>query len=289
MLNHLWVRTITLAAAAVAIAVLPVLLGAQSASIRPTFEVASIKVNKSGEPRMQGIGFKPGGGFTATNVTLKELMQLAYARQPLERPQILGGPTWVDSERFDVIAKAASASTDPPAFLNAMKMMVQAMLEDRFQLVVHTEQKEVPIYSLALFRADGSLGPKLTKSDIDCTALMGERLKTGKFPELPQRPDLPPPCVFQPGLGRISGGASTIALFAQVLAPVVDRPVIDRTGLTGAYDLVVEYSPDELAGDSPKGASIFTALQEQLGLKLVPGRGQLDVTVIDHAEPPTEN
>jgi uncharacterized protein (TIGR03435 family) len=257
-----------------------------SGTAMPSFEVVSVKQNKSGGARTLGIGFRPGGGFSASNATLRELVQIAYSRQPFEKRQISGGPSWIDSDRFDIVAQAADRpGTSAEAFVKSMSEMVRTLLEDRFKLVVHEESRTLPIYALTLSRSDRK-GPRLTRSMIDCDAIMNEARKTGKMPP-PPAPGQPLPCALGPSPGRFTGGSITMTQLAQGLSPLVNRPVVDRTGLTGGYDLVVEYAPNELGSETAAGASIFTALQEQLGLKLESTTGPVDVLVVDHAEPPT--
>ncbi len=139
----------------------------------PVFEVASVKANKSGDNRI-GIGFQPGGRFRATNVPLRELISAAYGTpQPLPAFQILGGPRWIESDRFDIVAKAAG---DPQPGPNGappeMFLMLRNLLAERFQLTVHRDTKEAPIYALVMARGDGKLGPQMHASATDCAAVM---------------------------------------------------------------------------------------------------------------------
>jgi uncharacterized protein (TIGR03435 family) len=268
-----------------------------------TFEVASVKANKSGDNRI-GIGFAPGGRFRATNVPLRELISAAYGTpQPLAAFQITGGPKWMDSDRFDIVAKAPGdpqpGPNGPPA---AMFAMLRNLLAERFQLRVHRETKEVPIYSLVLARADGKLGPQLRPTATDCAALMAAARGRGAPPP-PPAPGERVPCGMRMFPGNLSGGSSSMAQLTNVLARFVNRTVVDKTGLTGNYDLVLHWTPDQMPqgrGDAPPGApalpaidpngpSIFTAVQEQLGLKLDSARGPVDVLVIDRVEHPTED
>jgi uncharacterized protein (TIGR03435 family) len=269
----------------------------------PVFEVASVKANKSGDNRI-GLGFQPGGRFRATNVPLRELISAAYGTpQPLPAFQISGGPKWIESERFDIVAKAAG---DPQPGPNGpppeMFLMLRSLLAERFQLVVHRESKELPIYTLVMARSDGKLGPQMHASATDCAALMSAMRARGG-PPAPPAPGERMPCGMRMFPGNLSGGASTTAQLTNVLARFVSRTVVDQTGLTGAFDLDLQWTPDQMPqgrGDPPPGApplpaidpngpSIFTAVQEQLGLKLESTKGPVDVLVIDRVEHPTED
>ena len=268
---------------------------------RATFEVASVKTNKSGDNRI-GIGFAPGGRFRATNVPLRELIAAAYGTpQPLAAFQITGGAKWVESDRFDIVAKAPGdpqpGPNGPPP---AMFAMLRNLLVERFQLVVHHETKDSPIYALVLARADGKLGPQLHPATTDCAALMAAARARGGAPPPPPAPGERMPCGMRMFPGNLSGGGSSMGQITNVLARFVNRTVVDRTGLTGNYDLDLQWTPDQMPqgrGDpppgipavDPNGPSIFTAVQEQLGLKLDSARAPVDVLVIDRAEHPTED
>jgi len=278
----------------------------QGSSGAPSFEVASIKPNNSGDGRVM-MQNQP-GRFSATNVTLKLLIRNAYQLQDF---QIAGGPAWISSDHFDIVAKidAADAPATPPAPMlpgqgpTRLQLMIRSLLADRFKLAAHTETKDQPIYALVLARSDGRLGPSLKKSETDCAALMAAR---GRGPVAPPAPGTPMPCGIRIGMGNISVGGSTLAQFANSLGMFVGRIVQDRTGLTGAYDFDLTWTPDQMPqrppgapGDQPirangvdidpNGPSIFTAVQEQLGLKLDAQRGPVEMLVIDRAEKPVEN
>ena len=285
-------------------------LGAQApeapaTSSQPTFEAASVKANKSG-PGPIGLNFQPGGRFRATNVTLKMLIGAAYGTpQPLPDFQLEGGPKWMDSDRFDVIAKAPG---DPKPGPNGpppeMFLMIRSMLEERFHLAVHFETKDMPIYALVLARADGKLGQRMKPSTTDCAALMASMRARGG-PPAPPAPGERPPCGMRMFPGNVSAGSMTMTQIVNALArmPGLNRTVVDRTGLAGAYDFDLTFTPDQMPqgrGDAPPGAppipaidpngpSLFTALQEQLGLKLEPARAPVNVLVIDRAEQPTDD
>jgi uncharacterized protein (TIGR03435 family) len=243
----------------------------------PAFEVASVKPNKSGD--IQALMFpQPGGRFTATNVTLRALIIGAYH---LQDSQLSGGPDWLDRERFDIAAKADG---DPSA--DQFFAMLQALLSDRFKLTLHHEARVVTIYALLVARRDGRRGPRLRSSDAKCGAAA-----SNYFPVVPD-PSAPPPCGdFRMGPRSLVARGMTMPRLASLLAPRVGRIVVDATGLGEAFDVELDWMPDQLqetnnrqANDAP---SLFTALQEQLGLKLESTRGPVDVLVVDHAERPT--
>jgi uncharacterized protein (TIGR03435 family) len=178
----------------------------------------------------------------------------------------------------------------------------RSLLVERFHLGVHNEAREMPIFALILARSDGKLGPRLHPSSTDCAALMASMRARGG-PPAPPPPGERLPCGIRMFPGNLSGGASTIAQLTNVLARFVNRTVVDRTGLAGAFDLDLQWTPDQMPqgrGDpppglpplpaiDPNGPSIFTAVQEQLGLKLESTRAQVDMLVIDRAEHPMED
>jgi uncharacterized protein (TIGR03435 family) len=264
-------------------------LGAQTPS-SPAFEVASVKPNKTGDQRVM-IGIQPGGRFNASNVPLRMLLRQAFNVQEF---QLVGGPDWLGSERFDVVAKAPEGDFNA----DAMRPMLRALLVERFKLAFHNETRDMPVYALVKARPDGKLGPKLTPASVDCSAT--GRRRGGGPPPAPPQPGEKPECGFMIGLGRMSVGGMPISNLVQALSPQVGRIVLDKTELPGAYDFELTYAPEPLGIGGPppllNGApppvdpnapTLFTALQEQLGLKLDSQRGPVDVVVIDHVEQPT--
>jgi uncharacterized protein (TIGR03435 family) len=234
---------------------------------------------------------QPGGRVTFTNMPARTIIRIAYAEgQDMEFPnsRLIGGPGWLDSESFDIIAKAE----DNPS-PEQRRQMVKTLLADRFKLRVHTETRYLPIYALVVAGNNRSFGPKLVKSDVDCAALM-EALQRGGQPPPPTRGN-PPPCGVQMGRGRLTARSVTMSQFVGLLSAWVDRTVTDQTGLSGVFNADLEFTPSEYPADSPwagdkptdNGPSIFTALQEQLGLKLEATRGPVRVLVIDGVERPT--
>jgi uncharacterized protein (TIGR03435 family) len=272
------------------------LIAAQDA--QPAFEVASVRANKSGEGFIR-FQRQPGGRFTATNVPLRELIRFAYQVQLF---QMEGLPGWTASERFDVVAKAEG---DPPPSPpggppDPMLLMTRTLLAERFKLKVRTETREMPIYALVVARADGKVGDRLVASTVDCQALFAARGRAGAPPPPgPPAPGERPMCGLRFGPGNLSAGGIPMTQFANSLSTSVGRHVVDKTGLTGSYEFELSWTPDQLPQNppppgapppppiDPNGPSIFTALQEQLGLKLESARGPVQVLVIERVDRPT--
>jgi bla regulator protein blaR1 len=264
---------------------------AGAASKVPAFEVASIKPNKSGTG-MTMLHTTP-VGFSASNISLKALIQQAYG---VEENQVLGAPSWVGSERFDMEAKVASSDTDALHDLNPdqRRLMLQPLLADRFELKVHTELRDLPV--LALVVAKG--GPKLHEAKPGDTYPNGLKGFDGEGGG-------PGMMLMQPG--QLTAQGLDLSSVAKLLSQQLGRTVQDKTGLTGKYDFILQWKPDRdpspMPGAPPPGqqgpgatpstdsseASIFTAVQEQLGLKLESVKAPVEVLVIDHVEAPSEN
>jgi uncharacterized protein (TIGR03435 family) len=261
----------------------------------PAFEVVSIRENRSGEAG-QSMRRQPGGRITTSNIPLRMLILSAYGLQP---QQLVGGPDWIDSARYDIIAQASGElPVSEPGTVGPLQLMMQRMLADRFQLAVHTERRELPIYALTLARSDRRLGPKIRTATTDCETLMAQMLKGaqggGPPPSEPQRPDGGPACGMRFDGRRLTAGGASMAALARMLVVPAGRLVEDRTGLAGGFDFDLEFTMD---GAAPPGApapdanapSIFTALEEQLGVKLEPTRAPVEVLVIDRVERPIGN
>jgi uncharacterized protein (TIGR03435 family) len=261
----------------------------------PRFEVASVKraTDASGKVRVGdqvwtsvGAKFMPGGAFEAVNATLGSVIQLAYG---LREFQTVGAPEWVNTDRFDIQARAPQGAVESDA-----PRRLQSLLAERFALKVHRETRDRPIYALVLARANGSLGPRLRQSQ--GPAAEGFSAAGGRC-----TPPGPPGPISM----RLCG--VTMASFVDMFLPMyTGRRVVDRTGLTGGFDLAISFDSRQMvAGVGPGGGfpaspraaepaapdvvSIFTALEEQLGLKLEPQTGPTEVLVIDQVERPTPN
>ncbi len=253
-------------------------IAVQTADV-PPFEVSSIKQNMSGENRVAG-GFLPGGLYRVTNYALRSLIAAAYLR-PQVNPGFLieGGPDWIDSARFDIEARAAAEFPVGPDGPNApRRVMLQKLLADRFALEVHHETREGDVYALTFARPDRKLGAVIRPSSIDCV-------------------NTPANCSVRIAPGSITGVGMSIAQLLGPLPRFVDRIVIDTTGLTGRFDLKLTWTPApgewiapptaEISAPTADGPSLFTALQEQLGLKLQSQKGPIDILVVDHAARPS--
>lgn len=255
-----------------------------------TFEVASIKRNNSGGLAMNsGRPFK-GRAYTATNVALRNVIALAYGI-PVAR--VLGGPSWVGAagtdlrfvggDRFDISATLPQGSS-----VDQVPAMLRALLADRFKMVVRNEVREAPMYALIVARADGRLGPQLRKASIDCEAAQAAGTVIPAA-----RPGERGLCDSEVG-GAILGRGQRMTALARMLSMFADRPIIDQTGLTGGFDFDLRFpeldTPTDATGPrADPSTGIFTALQEQLGLKLESTRGKLEFVVIDSVQHPTEN
>jgi uncharacterized protein (TIGR03435 family) len=253
---------------------------------RAAFDVVSVKPNASGERTMQ-LSLQPSGRLVAVNVPLQTLIQYAYQLQDY---QMVGGPEWQRTDRFDIMA-TSSASMAAGAMV-VMQPMIQSLLADRFRLIVHRESRDMPIFALVKAKSDGRLGPALTKSTVDCDAI-----RSAARPGVPQPLNASgqPACGMRITRGHAWSGGFPVSNLLLWLSQTVQRTVVDRTGLTGNYDADVTFTPDLPPGaqvDAPAAAdppSLFTALQEQLGLRLDAQRGPVDVLVIDSAEKPAED
>ena len=239
----------------------------------PEYEVVSIKQNKSvNESSRWGTG---ADGFSAENAWLALLISNAYG---IRTDLISGVPHWADAARFDVSAKVAGE--DLPRWKqldnDQQAAMLRPVLAERFGLKVHTETKVLPVYNLVL--AKGGVKMKTAPPDPPTPGL-----KPGEIP--------PGHGSWMSNTGDIKGTDITSANIADLLSGKLQRTVIDKTGLTARYDFEVKFSEEQGPADNgaEAGASLYTALQEQLGLKLEPAKGPVEVLVVDHAAMPTEN
>jgi uncharacterized protein (TIGR03435 family) len=260
----------------------------------PSFEVAPIRPNRSGDNHFW-IQFDP-GRFRVTGAKVKLLIQQAY---DVRSYQVEGGPSWIESERYDIEAKEEDSQVEEESKLpreqswGQDKLRLQRLLADRFKLRLSHTTKELPVYALVVAKN----GPKLQKAKPGDTYPNGMKGFDG----------IAHPDVLRIGPGELRGQATTIARLINMLSELVGRTVVDRTGLTGAYDFSAKWTLDEsptAMGIRPEdgnleaklsspaenfGSSFFTAIQEQLGLKLLSGKGPVEVLVIDHVERPSEN
>jgi uncharacterized protein (TIGR03435 family) len=259
-----------------------------AADVIPAFEVVSVKPNRSGSGSVR-VNL-PDDGYSATNIPLKLFVASAYG---IKQEQISGAPSWVESARYDIQAKVAGSDV---AALRRLSMggrnsMLQQVLTDRFKLKVHRGQQELPVYELVIAKK----GPKLKE------AIPGDTYANGiKGPD----------GVARAGMmwmipGQLTGQAIPISNLARLLSRQLGLTIVDKTGLTGKYDIKLQWDPEESRGPmfagpqggnqeaapppDASGPSIFTALREQLGLRLQSTKGPVETLVIDHIERPSEN
>ena len=264
----------------------------------PRFEVASVKKNAS-SPRFMAVRPRA-GGLTTENAPLRLLIQNAYGVQAF---QISEGPAWIQSEGYDIEAKA-----DGKASRAQILLMLRSLLEDRFQLKLHRETKELPVYALTVARSGLKLQPPKEGGCIpaDPSGTLPPPSNTPRQ-RAPGFPCGMPGVMMEPSGVRIEGGKVAMPDFIRVLSMVLGRPVLDRTGFAETFDVRLDFTPDEAAAGLPRSAGpgdpessppaadpaspppIFAAIQEQLGLKLESVKGPVEVLVIDHVERPSQN
>jgi uncharacterized protein (TIGR03435 family) len=248
------------------------------------FDVASIKRNTTPLGAGGGLGIRPDGTFIMTNQPIQSIILNA---SPVPVREVVGVPDWVNTERYDVTVKPPVGSTR-----EQWSQMWQALFADRMKLVAHVERRERTTFALVLARGDGRLGSQLQPSTLDCSSRPG--------------PSAPPPqaatsandvrnrCGMTMNATSIMSGSITMDRLAQSLGGLAGGLVNNGTGLQGTYALTLTFSRTRGAGAPNAGAlddppEIFTALQEQLGLKLRPERTMVPIFVVDHIERPSEN
>jgi uncharacterized protein (TIGR03435 family) len=253
-----------------------------SAQTTPAFDVVSVKPNRSGELMIR-TDTEPGGRFIAVNTPLRTLLQLAYG---VEDYEIIGAPDWAATQHFDVTAvsqRELPPLEGPTHGSPLLRQMLQALLRDRFALRVHTEAREAQGLALVVVQP-GRLGPRLTRSKIDCAALVAKAKPDDGFPS----------CGFRMSPGSIALEGVSVSALASGLTGLLNRKVVDRTGLTGTFDLQLHWDPPARSPDgrvvaAPDGVSLFTALGDQAGLRLNETRVTGTVLVVDAVQQPTAN
>jgi uncharacterized protein (TIGR03435 family) len=277
------------------LAALGVAIHAQAPSSPAVFEVATIKQNKSGE---QGNSIRrlPGGRVSATNMAPRDLVMAAYQ---LNQFTLAGGPSWIENDRFDILAKmegnpewGGPGSDTPDPYMLALR----ALLVERFKLKLHKESREIDVYALTMVKP-GTPGPALKLSPNDCKAMM-DAVRRGLQPPPRLTGNEIPPCGIRGRIGMIQFDGFPMSQAAEMLTTRAGRIVLDRTGLSGNWQFVLTHAQDaravlppgaDVPAPNPDAPSLFTALQEQLGLKLEATKAPVQVTVIDSIERPTED
>ena len=248
---------------------------------RPTFEVASIKPNKSGSTR-GGADAAPNGRVFVTNSSLYDMIRNGFELQPYEMVTGDQLPAWVRSEKWDIAAQGPPITDQ--ASQRRLRVMLQNLLLDRFKLVTRRETRDMPVYALVFARTDRKLGPQIQPSTLDCAALTAAASQAAA-------PGTAKVCGRDSGPGFISTRGVAMADFLRTLSLFAERVVIDGTGLTDRFDLTLKWTPNQEPGNVgalTDGTSFFTAIQEQLGLRLEPRQAPMNVFVIESAERPAE-
>jgi len=254
----------------------PVLAQSPAADLR--FDVVSLKRNTSGA-RSASFGAVPGVAFSMTNVALRALVTYAYG---VADEEVVGAPDWLTADRYDMTAKAEGKPGD-----DQVKAMIRTLLKDRMRLAAHIEPQEKPVYALVVARP---AHPGLKKSTLDCDAIRAARDAAARSGTPPTPVPGAPQCGYMWSGATISSGGMTMDTLADILRGLAGRKVLNRTLLEGRYEFTLRASGATSAPPSPDDPpTIFTALQEQLGLRLDSQRAPLDTLVIDHIERPDEN
>lgn len=259
--------TVRLKAALLALVVSSGSVAAQAPGA-PAYEVVSIRPHDPTDP--VSVSSRQGDVNTYRGFSLYMLIQVAYP-DANDAKRIAGDAAWMREQRLDVRAKGG------PADAAAEQAMLRRLLADRFGLRTHTETREMDVYVARLARADGKLGSGLTPSLPECAAARAARSS------------LPEKCVTVPQPGALTLSKTTVPTLLGVVRQLggYDRPLLDRTGLTGTYEVSIRYQSTDATGVNTTGTTLFTAMQDQLGLKVESARAPVDVLVIDAAHPPT--
>ena len=248
-------------------------------SVEPSFDAVSIKRNTSGA-QTASLGLPNGTAFNMTNVPMLGAIATAY---PVKNQDIVGAPDWLRTERYDIVAKAAGKPSN-----DDVKAMLQTMLKERLKLAAHTEMREIPVYALVVARPNH---PGLKPFTQDCDAIRAARdaaAREGR-PSGPPAPGTALPCGYSWSTAIFSGGI-TMETLAGMINNLAGRVVLDRTALPGRYEFTLRFAPPGAsANNADDPPSIFTALQEQLGLRLDATRAAVETLVIDHIERPTSD
>jgi uncharacterized protein (TIGR03435 family) len=252
-----------------------------SAQTTAEFDAVSIKRNNAGPNAGGGMQSLPDGTYVVKNQPISSIIRFA---SPVFVREVAGLPTWAKEDRYDVIAKPPAGTTP-----QQLAQMWRTMFAQRMKLVAHLEDREIDVYALRLARPDGRLGPKLKRAAPECTPRPAEPPASQEKP----RPEPPSRCGASLGDTRIEAGGTTMDILVQWLGNAAGRLVNNRTGLTGFYELRLDFAPELSPGAQPTSGDappdVFTAVREQLGLKLEPEKARAPVFVIDSIQRPSEN
>ena len=260
-------------------------LRAQVPATTPTFEVSTIKPSKPDNPNSD----LNGTPFSTKNVAIDSVIQFAYNLNDGSDDQIIGAPSWLRTSKFDIVTKMDEATLAQyskmslPDRITTSRLMVQALLTDRFHLKIHHETRSLAVIALTFANPSSKTDPKLTE-----------------VPDPLKSPSPPHDWagLHNNGRGHVEVRGEPLTVFAEFLGmqpEIGGRMVVDQTGLTGTYAFTLNWTPQQLAettdngSSTPAGPSLFAALPEQLGLKLKSTKAPIDVIVIDHIDPPTPN
>jgi len=282
----------------------------------PRFDVASVKPHSTGAESKFG-RMLPGGHWRFTNMSLLDLIRAAYGLRPTDSVMLDGAPKWIDTDGFDVDGKP-----EGQVAAQQSRLMLRTLLAERFNLDIRRERRDIAVYALTIAKADRSLGPQLKRPSGKCVPIVpggalgqsagfdGRAADTGKLGPQPPAGQPGRRCGIGPGGPEtVNAGSSPLRALISLLNRGLDRPVVDRTGLDGVFDFDLRFAggmalpafggagtlaaPDAASAgatvDPSDAPSVFTALQEQLGLKLTPQRDAVDMLVVHHAERPTPN
>jgi bla regulator protein blaR1 len=261
-----------------------------------TIDPAVLSVRQPGTPPLAGMSdvyfVRAGGSFRAPAISARNLIAAAFG---VKSWQVVGGADWIASARFEINARTSTEVSRAQA-----PALMRALLTDRFRLQAHMERRPFPVFALTVARQDQRLGPQLRRSDVDCDAQRESRVPTSRIPPPPSRTERPT-CSLNRWSGGMIAGAITMQELANALTGAVgsEQIVVDRTNLGGRFDVDLTWSSEPLrasgsnaapgAAPPDDGLILSTALQEQLGLKLVLRPEPIDAVVVDHIERPSAN
>ena len=252
-------------------------VNAQAPTAPPPYVASPMR--KTVDDTNRRTGFTP-GGFTMSGGTIRQIFQVAY---PSDAQDPIGAPAWMSAERFDLVVRFEGMPTPPE-----IQAIFREIFATQLKLKAHYERRDTPVYHLVVARSDGRLGKSVRKLDVDCDALRDRARKGEQIPPMPPAANGAPACQSKVGNGTILSGGMRFAQLASTVRNPAGRLIFDKTGLEGFYEFTFEWAsgPPSAAGAADERPNIFTAFQEQLGLKLEPATAPVEVVVIDYIERP---